>query len=198
VRLVVRLVLDLLFLYVVVRLVYFRFYRHRDYVFTYCLLNIVTFSLAFLLSRVTIGLGFALGLFAVFGILRYRTEAIRVRDLTYLFIVIGIAMVNALASEQISFVELLIVNGVIVAAAGFLEVVPFSGREESRDVLYDRLDLLGPAATEKLLEDLRRRTCLPVTRYEVGDVDLLRDTAKITVYYRSLVPSSKSPVGDGS
>ena len=80
-KLLVRLVLNLAFL-VVVRLVYFRFYQHRDYVFAYFLLNIVTFSLAFLLSKVTIELGFALGLFAVFGILRYRTEAIRVRDLT--------------------------------------------------------------------------------------------------------------------
>ena len=187
-RLVVRLVLNLAFLAVVVRLVYFRFYRHRDYVFAYFLLNIVTFSLAFLLSKVTIELGFALGLFAVFGILRYRTEAIRVRDLTYLFIVIGIAMVNALANEAISFVELLLVNGVIVAAAGFLEAAPFSGREESRDVLYDRLDLLGPATADELLGDLRRRTRLPVTRYEIGNVDLLRDTAEIKVYYPASGP----------
>jgi hypothetical protein len=178
-----RLVLDLLFLSIVVRMVYFRFYRHRDYVFTYCLLNVVTFSLAFLLSKVTIELGFALGLFAVFGILRYRTEAIRVRDLTYLFIVIGIAMVNALANESISLVELLTVNCVIVGAAGLLEAAPFSGREETRNVLYDRLDLLGPSTAKELIEDLRQRTHLPVTRYEIGNVDLLRDTADITVYY---------------
>ena len=81
------------------RLVYYRLYRDRDYVFTYFLINLVTFSLAYLLSNVPIELGFALGLFAVFGILRYRTEAIRVRNLTYLFVVIGVALLNALAFD---------------------------------------------------------------------------------------------------
>lgn len=185
-----RLGLDLLFTAIVVRLVYYRLYRNRDYVFTYFLLNLVTFSLAHLLSRVPIELGFALGLFAVFGILRYRTEAIRVRDLTYLFVVIGIALLNALASGGIDLAELVIVNGVIAGSVGILEAVPFSGREESRQVLYDRLDLLGPGASAALLDDLRKRTHLPVERYQIGDVDLVRDCAAITVYYRPPVESS--------
>jgi len=179
-----RLALDLAFTAIVVRLVYYRLYRNRDYVFTYFLLNLVTFSLAYLLSRVPIELGFALGLFAVFGILRYRTEAIRVRDLTYLFVVIGIALLNALANGGISLAELVLVNGVIVAAVWSLENVPSSGREMSRRVLYDRLELLGSGSSADLLEDLRKRTHLPVERYEIGDVDLLRDCADITVYYR--------------
>jgi hypothetical protein len=179
-----RIALDLLFTAIVVRLVYYRLYRNRDYVFTYFLLNLVTFSLAHLLSSVPIELGFALGLFAVFGILRYRTEAIRVRDLTYLFVVIGIALLNALANGGISLAKLLTVNGVIVGAVWVLETVSFSGRETSRRVLYDRLELLGPGSSADLLEDLRRRTHLPVERYEIGDVDLLRDCADITIYYR--------------
>ena len=195
IRLVVRLMLNLAFVAIVVRLLYFRFYQHRDYIFTYFLLNVVTFSLAFLLSQVTIELGFALGLFAVFGILRYRTEAIRVRDLTYLFIVIGIAMVNALANEQISLVELLLVNVVIVGTAAVLEIAPFSGREESRRVVYDRLDLLGPESATQLVADLRARTRLPVSRYVVGNVDLLRDTAEITVYY-PVSRSANKPIED--
>jgi hypothetical protein len=144
----------------------------------------VTFSLAFLLSRVPIELGFALGLFAVFGIMRYRTEAIRVRNLTYLFVCIGIALLNALANEEVTLVELLIVNSVIAGAVAVLEAASFSSREESRRVLYDRLDLLAPEHTAALLQDLRSRTRLPVERYEVGDVDLLRDVADITVYYQ--------------
>ena len=103
--LLARLALNVLFTLVVVRLVYYRLYRDRDYVFTYFLINLVTFSLAYLLSNVPIELGFALGLFAVFGILRYRTEAIRVRNLTYLFVVIGIALLNALANGGISLAE---------------------------------------------------------------------------------------------
>ena len=183
-KLSARLALDLLVITIVVRGVYYRLYRHRDYVFTYLLLNLVTFSLALFLSSVPIELGFALGLFGVFGILRYRTEAIPVRDLTYLFVVIGIALLNALAGTNISLVELLVVNGVIAGAVCVLEAASFSGREQSQHVLYDRLELLSPVRSGDLLQDLRARTHLPVDRYEIGDVDLLRDTVDLTIHYR--------------
>src|SRR5688572_26155441 len=185
-----RLGLNMLFTAFVVRLVYYRLYRNRDYVFTYFLINVVTFSLAYLLSRVPIELGFALGLFAVFGILRYRTEAIQVRNLTYLFVVIGIALLNALANEQVTLAELILVNAVITGAVCLLEVAAFSSREEARRVLYDRLELLEPAAWHELLADLRARTRLPVQRFEIGDVDLLRDVVDITVYYRPSRPGA--------
>ena len=181
--LLARLGLNFLFILVTVRVVYSRLYHQRDYIFTYLILNVVTFSLAFLLSEAPIGIGSAFGLFAVFGILRYRTEAIQVRNLTYLFVVIGIALVNALANEEISLVELVIVNMVIVGSVVLLEFAKFSGREESRRVMYDRLELLSPDSSGELLADLRTRTRLPVERYEIGDVDLLRDTVSITVYY---------------
>ena len=154
------------------------------------MLNLVTFALGFLFSRVPLDVGFALGLFAVFGILRYRTEGIQVRNLTYLFVVIGLALLNALSNQRISLVELLIVNAVIVGAVCLLETVSLSGREESRRVVYDRLDLLGPDHEAALLADLRARTHLPVTRYEIGDVDLLRDTAEVDVYYPVRRPGS--------
>lgn len=185
VMLIARLALNMLFTAIVVRLVYYRLYRSRDYVFTYFLINLVTFSLAYLLSNVPIELGFALGLFAVFGILRYRTEAIRVRNLTYLFVVIGIALLNALANGGITLAQLLIANVVIVGTVGVLEAAPFSRREESRIVQYDRLELLNPEAAADLLADLRKRTHLPIERFEIGDVDLLRDSAVITIHCRS-------------
>ena len=193
--LLARLGLNMLFTAVVVRLVYYRLYRNRDYVFTYFLINLVTFSLAYLLSTVRIELGFALGLFAVFGILRYRTEAIRVRNLTYLFVVIGIALLNALANGGITLTELLIANAVIVGTVSVLETASFSGREETRLVHYDRIDLLSPTAATELLEDLRKRTHLPVERFEIGDVDLLRDSVDVTIYYRSETspPPRRSP-----
>lgn len=184
ITLLAHLALNLFFTGIVVRLVHYRVYRNRDYVFTYVLLNLVTFSLVYLLSSVPVQLGFALGLFAVFGILRYRTEAIQVRNLTYLFVVIALALLNALARAAIGLPELLIVNVVIVGMVCILEAAPFSGREESRLVRYDRLDLLGPETSAALLDDLRKRTHLPVERYEIGDVDLLRDCATITVHYR--------------
>lgn len=181
--LMARIALDLVCTSIIVLAAYHRVYRNRDYTFTYLLLNLVTFSLAFVLSNVPMQLGFALGLFAVFGVLRYRTEAIEVRNLTYLFVVIGIALLNALATGPVGFAELIIVDGLIVGTIWMLEASSISGREHTRRVLYDRLDLLSADRGIELLEDLRARTRLPVARYEIGDVDLLRDTADITIHY---------------
>jgi hypothetical protein len=187
-----RFALDLGFTFVVVRGVYARLYQRRDYTFTYLLLNLVTFSLSFVLSQVRVDLGFAMGLFAVFGILRYRTESIEVRNLTYLFVVIGLAVLNALVTPQVSFWQLLVVNVMIVGTVAALESASFSCREESRRVIYDRLDLLAPGRASELVADLRTRTRLPVERYEIGNVDLLRDTAELSVYYQ--LPHAPAPV----
>lgn len=178
-----RLALNLVFVLLVVRGVYTRLYHHRDYAFTYVLLNLVTFALSFILSQVRVDLGFAMGLFAVFGILRYRTESIEVRNLTYLFVVIGLAVLNALVTPGVPLGELLLVNAVIAGMVAALEMLPFSRRQESRQVIYDRLDLLTPARAGELIADLRARTQLPVERYEIGNVDLLRDTAELLVWY---------------
>jgi hypothetical protein len=185
-QLLAHLCADLVFTLIVVRGVYYRLYRNRDYIFTYIVLNLVTFSLVYLLSRVPVELGFALGLFAVFGILRYRSEGIQVRDLTYLFVVIALALLNAVALVGITTTELMIVNLSIVGTVWLLEAASFSGREQSRLVRYDRLDLLNPAAAAELLDDIRRRTHLPVERYEIGDVDLLHDSVDITIHYRAI------------
>jgi hypothetical protein len=184
-----RLGLDLFFTVLTVRVVYYRLYRSRDYVFTYFLINLVTFALAYILSNVRMELGFAMSLFAVFGILRYRTEGIAVRNLTYLFVVIGLALLNALTNGGITLGELLIANVAVVGTVAVLEAAPSSGREESRLVRYDRLDLLSPDATNELITDLRKRTHLPVERCEIGDVDLLRDSADIRIHYRVRRPS---------
>ena len=188
--LLLRLVLDLAFTAFVIR-IYARHDGERQYVFTYGLLNVVTFAIAFLLSKIPIQLGFAVGLFGVFGILRYRTEPIPVRDLTYLFSVIGLALLNALGHQQISLVEVVVVNVLVAGAVVVLEAIGNAGRENQHQIVYDRLDLLAPESSAQLLADLRQRTRLPVTRYRVGDVDLLRDTAAITVYYPSPLPARR-------
>lgn len=184
-ELIVKLGLNILFTAAVVRGVYYRLYRDRDYTFTYFVINLVTFSIAYLLSHVPVEMGFALGLFAVFGILRYRTEAIQVRNLTYLFVVIGIALVNALANGGIPTVVLVLINIVIAGTVTVLEGASFSAREQSRLVYYDRLDLLGPGTTAELIADLRQRTHLPVERVEIGNVDLLRDCVDLVIHFRS-------------
>ncbi|MDO8795797.1 MAG: DUF4956 domain-containing protein [Vicinamibacterales bacterium] len=178
-----RLGLDLAFALVTSGLVYFRLYGRRDYAFTYVVLNVVTFMLALLLSSVPVELGFALGLFGVFGILRYRTEAIQVRELTYLFVFIGYALVNSVAGMSSGLPTLAVANATLLATVSLLEWAGFSRREEARHVRYDRLDLLSRESEAALLEDLRARTHMPVERFDIGQVDLLRDTADITVYF---------------
>lgn len=178
-----RLAVDLAFVSIVVFGVYYRLYRGRELAFTYLVFNVITFSLCMLLQRVPMGLGFALGLFAVFGILRYRTEAIRMRDLTYLFIAIGLGILNGVTSESVSFAELVAVNGLIAAATAF-ELLPRSRSRASTPMLYDNLRLLRPGHTEELHADVAARTGLDVIRVQINSVDMLRDAAEVTVHYR--------------
>jgi hypothetical protein len=180
-----RLALNLVFAWIVIRLVYFRLYRNPEYVFTYYAFNVITFSLSLLLMRVTVELGFALGLFAVFGILRYRTEAVRIRDQTYLFIVIGLGIVNAVANEEIALLELVGVNVVIAGLTALLELSPSNRDVSSTVMFYDKLELLKPGCEGELYCDLITRTGLRVERVNVRHVDMLRDSAEIEVFYRT-------------
>lgn len=181
-KLLLRLGLDLAVASVVIRLIYFRLYRGREYLFTYYLFNIITFSLCFLLRKVPAQLGFALAIFGIFGILRYRTEQIRIRDLTYLFIVIGIAIVNSVSNRGVSLAELLTVNGAIVGATAWLELVPRNS-EQALPMTYDRLDLLQPGKESDLIADIAHRTGSNVQHVAVQSVDMLRDAAEIVVYF---------------
>jgi hypothetical protein len=182
-ELFVRLGLDLAMAFIVIQVVYSRLYRNREYIFTYYLFNVITFVLCLVLRQIPIELGFALGLFAVFGILRYRTEPIGIRNLTYLFIVIGIAIVNSVANGTISVAELLTVNGVIVGLTATLELSSASRNLMSTPMIYDKLLLLRPGSEATLRADLRERTGLDVVRVEVNRLDMLRDAAEINVYY---------------
>lgn len=182
-KLGVRLGVDLLFASFIILVVYYRVYRNRDFVFTYYVFNLITFSLCVLLRKVPMELGFALGLFGVFGILRYRTEQIRIRDLTYLFIVIGMALINAVANKKVSAAELLAVDFAICATVGLLEL-PRSGRlHGTTPMIYDNLALLKPDKQAALLADLSERTGMKVVRVDVNTIDFLRDAAEISVTY---------------
>jgi hypothetical protein len=183
-KLLTRFGMDLAFATVVIFVVYYRLYRNREFVFTYYVFNIITFSLCVLLRKVPMELGFALGLFAVFGILRYRTEEIRMRDLTYLFIVIGLGILNAVANKKVSLAELVTVNIVIVGITAGLELHSSNRRNGSTPMLYDNLSLLRPGERAALLADLSARTGFDVIRVQVHKIDLLRDAAEITVFYQ--------------
>ncbi len=182
--LLARLALDLAFATIVTRLVYFRLYHNREHVFTCQLFNLVTVCLCLLLRKGPAELGFGMTLFGVFGILRYRTEQLRSRDLTYLFIVIGIGIINGIAGVNVSAAELLVVNGAIVGMTALLELGLRRAPEGSTPMLYDRLALLQPGKEAALISDIASRTGLHVVRVETQRIDLLRDAAEITIYFQ--------------
>lgn len=187
-KLVVRFCIDLGVIALVVRGIYLRYHPRVDFAFSCVLLNVMTFAVCMLLRKVPVELGFALGLFGVFGILRYRTDAIGTRDLTYLFVSVGLGMLNAIANKKVSLAEVMFINLAIVATLAFLEQRTRSSRREVRSLLYDHLALLKPGRSDELIADLRERTGLDVSRYRVEDIDLIRDCARLTITCRAAEP----------
>lgn len=184
-KLAARLFLDLFFVWILIRMVYIRIHKRWDFAFSCVMLNVITFAICLLLRKVPVDIGFALGLFAVFGILRYRTEPITARDLTYLFITLGIGILNSVANKKISLTEIIFINTTIVGITALMEYMPFGVKSDSRVILYDRLDLLKPGKSAELMEDLRQRLGFDIAGYQVRDIDLLRDTARIVVTSRA-------------
>ena len=184
VKLLFKFSIDLIFLFIIVRLIYYRIRDEKDYVFTFFMFNILTFFICFLLRKVPIEMGFALGLFAVFGILRYRTEAIPIRQMTYLFIVIGLSMINSLANKSISWLEILLANTIITIITYLIDRVWFSKIEQTKSILYEKIDLIKPENEQELIKDLTLRTGLEIKSVKIEKVDFLRDTAQITIYYK--------------
>ncbi len=182
-ELIIRFSLNFVFLFIIVRFLYFSIYKRRDYMFTYLLISSVTFLLCYMLGGVKIQIGFALGLFAVFGIIRYRTDQMPIKEMTYLFIVIGLAVVNALINKKTSYAELLFVNIVIVLIAYVLERQVFLRHESHKIIRYDNIDLIKPERYNDLKADLEERTGLKINRIEIGDVNFLTDSARIQIYY---------------
>lgn len=183
IKLICRFALNLATASIVIKIVYSKLYQKRDYIFTYYMFNIVTFSLCILLRKVPAELGFALAIFAVFGVLRYRTEQISISNLTYLFIVIGIGIINAVANRKISLFELLFVNLAISGSTVFLELIPAPKRTHTVPMLYDRMELLNPNKKAELLEDVILKTGLNIVNIEIIKIDALRDSAEILIHY---------------
>ena len=183
IKLLFKFSIDLLFLFIIVRVIYYRIKEEKDYVFTFFMFNILTFFICFLLRKVPMEMGFALGLFAVFGILRYRTEAIPIRQMTYLFIVIGLSMINSLANKSISWFEILLANGIITIITYLIDRVWFSTIELTKTILYEKIELIKPENEQELIEDLKQRTGLQIVAVKIDKVDFLRDTAQIKIYY---------------
>lgn len=182
-KLLARFAINLLVLVAVIQFCYFRNSRSKDYLFTYYAVSIIVFLLCFALKKLELGLGMALGLFAIFGILRYRTDAIPIREMTYLFMVIGVAVINALSNNKMSYAELAFTNAAVIAMAAVLEALPLLKQENREQVLYEKIDLLRPENHQQLIDDLQKRTGLVISRIELGRIDFLQDTVAITVFY---------------
>ena len=176
--------IDLIFLFITVRFVFYRNNRDKDYLFTFFMFNLLTFFICVLLRKVPMKMGFAMRLFAVFGILRYRTEALPIKEMTYLFIVIGLAMINALTNKSISMIELIFTDCLIVGTTFGIEAIWFNNHERSKNLVYEKINLVKPEHEEELIKDLRERTGLDIFKISVGKIDFLKDTADIKIYYK--------------
>lgn len=180
--LVLRFAFNMIVTWLIIRFLYYPKSRRRDYYFTFTLISISVFFLIFLLGSVKLKIGFAIGLFAIFGIIRYRTESIPVREMTYLFVLIAISVINALA-VSLSYAELLATNLIFILCIWLCEKNRRLKHIGCKLILYDRIDLIRPECRDAMLEDLRKRTGLNIVGVEIGAMDFLRDTAMLKVFY---------------
>lgn len=181
--LLIRLGINLFFLTILIRFLYYAKTKRKDYLFTYFLIGIITFFLCFGLMQMDIDTGMGLGLFAIFGIIRYRTDAIEIKEMTYLFMVIGISVVNALASNELSISEVSVINITVLLVTFILENLWLMKHETRKTINYERIDLIKPDQHELLKADLENRTGLIINRVEVGKIDFLNDTAQVRIFY---------------
>jgi len=190
--LLIRFFFNLIVTIILIRFLYYPHSRRKDFFFIFMIFSTVVFILCFLLGKVSVQLGFALGLFAIFGILRYRTDTIPIKEMTYLFLMVGIAVVNSLSDKTVSWAELVFANLVIILITWYLEKIWMQKKEGFMDIRYEKIELIQPARHAELLEDLKARTGLNVYRFTIGRINFMRDTASIRIFYREDSPADQS------
>ena len=182
-KLITKTVFNLIIITTIIRGIYYPVTKNKDYLFTYFLISLTVFLLCVLLDSVKLQLGFALGLFAIFGIIRYRTDPIPIKEMTYLFLVIGISVVNALANKKISYAELVFANLMIVFVTFGMERLWLLKPELRKNIIYEKIELIIPERREELIADLKERTGINIIRVEVRRIDFLKDTANLRIFY---------------
>jgi hypothetical protein len=184
IELVVRFILNLSVVLILVRWLYYSSTKRKDYLFTYILISCLIFLLCYLLASVKLQIGFALGLFAIFGIIRYRTNSIPIKEMTYLFLIIGVSIINALADTKTSVADVLFTNLVIILITIGLEKLWLQKRESVKEIIYEKINLIKPGKYQELLADLQERTGIEkIKKIEIGKIDFLKDTCSILIYY---------------
>jgi hypothetical protein len=180
-----RFALNLIVILILVRWFYFSTTRRKDFLFTYILISSVVFFLCFLLENVMLQIGFALGLFAIFGIIRYRTQSIPIKEMTYLFLIIGISVINALANTA-SISEIIFTNLIVIVITYGLEKKWLLRHESSKSIIYEKINLIKTEHHKELIEDLQLRTGISkISRIEIGEVDFLKDVCHITIFFET-------------
>ncbi len=180
----IRFMFNLLVCWVITHFLYYRKSHRRDYYFTYMLFSTTIFLILYQLQNLQMEMTLALGLFAIFSMIRYRTEQLPIREMTYLFVLIGISIINGsgLTSSYTAFV---ITNVLIILLIWLLESLGFSKRQANKIITYEKIDLIRPDRREELMADLKARTGLEITKVQVGSINFLKDTAFLKVTYVS-------------
>ena len=186
-----RFVLNMVFVFILIHFFYYRKSHRLDYYFTFILISISIFFLIYLLGSVKIKVGMALGLFAIFGIIRYRTETVPVREMTYIFVIISLSVINAIATN-LSYAEIFATNIIYVVSVWLVESFRGLRHVSSKLILYDRVDNIHPHQRRELIEDLRARTGLNIIRVEVGGINYLQDSVMLKVFYESPLDEASS------
>lgn len=183
VNMAIRFLFNLIFAVLIVRFLYYPIAKRKDYLFTYIMISVVVFLLCYMLVGITLQIGFALGLFAIFSIIRYRTTTIPIKEMTYLFIIIGMAVINSLTTKKVTFAELVLTNIIIVAITFGLEKIWLLRHEASKVIVFDKIELIKPEKRGELISDLKERTGLEVHRVQIGKIDFMKDIAQIKIFF---------------
>ncbi len=181
-ELIVRFAFNLLVCWFIIKYFYYRKNGRRDFYFTFILFSVSVFLLIFLLDTVKLQVGMALGLFVIFGIIRYRTEQVSIREMTYLFVIIAISVINGL-SKALSVSELIAANLMFIGAVAVMESSKIVKHVSTKIILYEKINLITPDRSEELKADLEKRTGIKILKFEIGHIDFLRDVAYIKLYY---------------
>jgi hypothetical protein len=172
--------IDIASMLLIFGLIYFPNYRNKEFMFTFFLFNIIIFIITFVLNKTNISMGAAFGLFAVFSMLRYRTEGISMKEMTYLLIAIALGLINAIG---LTLVPILVFNFIFVTFIFILDHPMVFKQEVSKTVLYENIDNIRPENHNLLMEDLRKRTGFDIHRFSISSFDFLKDSTSITIYY---------------
>ena len=180
----IRFIFNLIVLFILIRLVYYKYEKKEEYVFSFFMVGIIIFLLTSLLGTVDIQLGMALGLFAIFAILRFRTVNYTAKDMTYVFTVIGVSVVNSLANIPPPVVGALLVNSIIVISALLLEIFLKNKALTPVLILYNKIHLLKPESRTELLQDLSLLTGLKVEKVRIRKIEIAKSNAELEVFFR--------------